>query len=69
MKTKSAHNAQKYGVIHFQTALFEGITEHDVAQLMASVARDDAWMYYSGAGMRSRLYRLQNVAQVFHRSL
>jgi hypothetical protein len=60
---KEVSSAIKMWVEYFQTALFEGITENRVAQLMTPVARDHAWIYHGGTGMRSRLYMIDDYVQ------
>jgi len=48
---------------HFQTTLFQGMTEEETAKLMTPVARDDAWIYHGGSGRRSRLYLIDDYLQ------
>jgi|GraSoiStandDraft_36_1057302.scaffolds.fasta_scaffold300004_2 hypothetical protein len=48
---------------HFQTTLFQGISEPEIAKLMTPVARDDAWIHYGGTGRRSRLYLIDDYLQ------
>ena len=53
----------KMWIQHFQTTLFQGISEQDIAKLMTPVARDHAWIYYGASGRHSRLYLIDDYLQ------
>jgi hypothetical protein len=55
--------AIKMWIKHFETVLFQGISEQEIAKLMAPVACDDAWIYHGGTGQRSRLYKIDDYVQ------
>jgi hypothetical protein len=60
---KTLEEAIQLWIRHLQTALFQGISEPEIAGLMAEAARDTASIHHGGSGNHSRFFLIDDFLQ------